>query len=103
MEGDDTGQRLRQPVPFAYSLILHDADLVWGVIDFVPRTNFPDIRNRSIIISNQGTRMLIPREGNKVRVYIQVNDLLTRATVDDITRDSIMMVSIEGFEHAVRL
>ena len=48
-------------------------EYVWGVIDFTPDTDFPDIRNKCVIHSNNGTCMIIPREGDKVRLYIQLD------------------------------
>ena len=48
-------------------------EYVWGVIDFTPDTDFPDIRNKCVIHSNNGTCMVIPREGDKVRLYIQLD------------------------------
>ncbi|GLB41636.1 putative phenol hydroxylase, C-terminal dimerisation domain [Lyophyllum shimeji] len=47
-------------------------DYVWGVVDMIPDTDLPDIRNKCAIHSNHGSCMLIPREGDKVRLYIQV-------------------------------
>ncbi|CCM01337.1 uncharacterized protein FIBRA_03386 [Fibroporia radiculosa] len=47
-------------------------DFIWGVLDFVPETDFPDIRNRCAIHSNNGSCMIIPREGDTVRLYIQL-------------------------------
>ncbi|RDB15363.1 Phenol 2-monooxygenase [Hypsizygus marmoreus] len=47
-------------------------DYVWGVVDMIPDTDFPDIRNRCAIHSNNGSCMIIPREGDKVRLYIQL-------------------------------
>ncbi|KAJ7176637.1 FAD binding domain-containing protein [Mycena filopes] len=47
-------------------------DYVWGVVDMVPRTNFPNIRLKCVVHSETGTCMLIPREGDKVRLYIQL-------------------------------
>ncbi|EIW75097.1 hypothetical protein CONPUDRAFT_147281 [Coniophora puteana RWD-64-598 SS2] len=49
-------------------------DYIWGVVDMVPDTNFPDIRNRTAIHSVNGSCMVIPREGDKVRLYIQLAD-----------------------------
>ncbi|EFI27336.1 FAD binding domain-containing protein [Coprinopsis cinerea okayama7 len=50
-------------------------DYVWGVIDIAePESDFPDIRNKAVVHSNHGTCMVIPREGDKVRVYIQLDD-----------------------------
>lgn len=48
-------------------------EYVWGVIDFTPDTDFPDIRNKCVVHSNNGTCMVIPREGDKVRLYIQLD------------------------------
>ena len=49
-------------------------DYVWGVLDIVPLTNFPDIRHRCAIHSkDHGSVMVIPREGGLVRFYIQLN------------------------------
>src|SRR5271168_4159583 len=48
-------------------------EYIWGVIDFTPDTDFPDIRSRCAIHSNNGSCMVIPREGDKVRLYIQLD------------------------------
>ena len=48
-------------------------EYIWGVIDFTPETDFPDIRNKCVIHSNNGTCMVIPREGDKIRLYIQLD------------------------------
>ena len=47
---------------------------IWGVIDIIPQTNFPDIRNKSVIHSENGSCMIIPREEDKVRLYIQLSE-----------------------------
>ncbi|EGN91817.1 hypothetical protein SERLA73DRAFT_118141 [Serpula lacrymans var. lacrymans S7.3] len=49
-------------------------DYIWGVVDMIPITDFPDIRNRTAIHSVNGSCMIIPREGDKVRLYIQLSD-----------------------------
>jgi len=49
-------------------------DYVWGVVDMVPTTDFPDIRNRCAIHSPSGSCMIIPREGDVVRLYLQLSD-----------------------------
>ncbi|KIS67244.1 putative phenol 2-monooxygenase [Mycosarcoma maydis] len=49
---------------------------VWGVLDAVPITNFPDVRSRCAIHSaDSGSMMIIPREDGLVRFYIQVSEL----------------------------
>ncbi|KAL3478686.1 FAD binding domain-containing protein [Aspergillus californicus] len=54
-------------------------DHVWGVVDIVLDTNFPDIRRRCAIHSPAGSVMVIPREriptGEYItRLYVQVPD-----------------------------
>ncbi|KAI5957106.1 hypothetical protein KGF54_000034 [Candida jiufengensis] len=51
-------------------------DFVWGVMDIVPITNFPDIRSRCAIHSkDNGSMMIIPRENDLVRFYIQLKEV----------------------------
>lgn len=51
-------------------------DYVWGVVDMVPITNFPDIRKRCAIHSkDSGSVMVIPREKGMVRLYIQLKEV----------------------------
>lgn len=57
-----------------FSMDGEQTDYIWGVIDFVPDTDFPDIRNRAAIHSLNGSCMIIPREGDKVRFYLQMSD-----------------------------
>jgi 2-polyprenyl-6-methoxyphenol hydroxylase-like FAD-dependent oxidoreductase len=78
---DQLGVKIRYKDPIAH---------VWGVMDGVVRTNFPDIKVRGelrffvvcqpinnpqmkcTIHSDAGSIMVIPRENNLVRLYIQV-------------------------------
>ncbi|ATY67452.1 phenol 2-monooxygenase [Cordyceps militaris] len=45
---------------------------VWGVMDGVVHTDFPDIKMKCTIHSHHGSIMVIPRENNMVRLYIQI-------------------------------
>ncbi|KAH7311758.1 FAD binding domain-containing protein [Stachybotrys elegans] len=45
---------------------------VWGVMDGVVETDFPDIKMKCTIHSEHGSIMVIPRENNMVRLYIQI-------------------------------
>ncbi|KAH7134838.1 FAD binding domain-containing protein [Dactylonectria estremocensis] len=45
---------------------------VWGVMDGVVITDFPDIKMKCTIHSEHGSIMVIPREDNMVRLYIQI-------------------------------
>ncbi|KAH9945763.1 FAD binding domain-containing protein [Amylocystis lapponica] len=67
---------------FGIAMEGEQTDYIWGVIDMIPETNFPDIRNRCAIHSDNGSCMIIPREGDKVRLYIQ---LTNRDVVDPAT------------------
>ena len=51
-------------------------DYIWGVVDMVPdeSTDFPDTRCKTAIHSHNGSCMIIPREGDKIRLYIQLTD-----------------------------
>ncbi|KAL6792671.1 FAD binding domain-containing protein [Trichoderma sp. SZMC 28012] len=63
-------------------------EAIWGAMDIIPVTDFPDIRVRSMVRSTSGgSLMMIPRENKLVRLYIQITDglstngLLTRSMV----------------------
>ncbi|KAI0628044.1 FAD binding domain-containing protein [Trametes polyzona] len=47
---------------------------IWGVVDFRPDTDLPDIRCMTYIQSEQGTLFIIPRERDLVRLYVQQPD-----------------------------
>lgn len=44
---------------------------VWGVVDFIPETDLPDFRAMAYFQSSEGSALLIPREGDLIRLYIQ--------------------------------
>ncbi len=47
----------------------------WGVLDVLATTDFPDIRLKSVIHSEQGSILVIPREGGYlVRLYIELDN-----------------------------
>jgi phenol 2-monooxygenase len=48
----------------------------------VPDTDFPDARNKSLVHSNHGSAILIPREKDRIRVYIQLED---KDVIDPVT------------------
>ncbi|QKX60716.1 uncharacterized protein TRUGW13939_07862, partial [Talaromyces rugulosus] len=74
-----------------FYMIGDSSDSVWGVMDIVPRTNFPDIRKKAIIRSKLGNLLIIPREGDSyslVRFYIELPAGIkaTEVKLDDIQR-----------------
>ncbi|GAA5988739.1 hypothetical protein JCM10908_006149 [Rhodotorula pacifica] len=75
-------------------MIGDQTNFVWGVLDMVPLTNFPDIRMRCAVHSaNSGSVMVIPQPKGLVRLYIQLpiqvkpGEYLDRSK---ITPDSIL-------------
>ncbi|KAG1850916.1 FAD binding domain-containing protein [Suillus subluteus] len=50
------------------------SEFIWGVLDMVPDTNFPDVRNKSLVHSNHGSALLVPREQDRLRIYMQLED-----------------------------
>ena len=78
-------------------------DYIWGVIDIVPITNFPDIRSRCAIHSAEsGNIMLIPREGRLVRLYCQLKKIEigqeARFDRSKITEETIFKTAQEIFK-----
>lgn len=67
---------------------------LWGVMDVLPRTNFPDIRLKCAIQSaDQGSILIIPREGGyMVRLYIELDALEPgeRAADRGVTSDQLI-------------
>ncbi|KAK7424034.1 hypothetical protein QQX98_000644 [Neonectria punicea] len=56
-------------------------DFIWGVMDIIPKTDFPDIRMRCAIHSAEsGSLMIIPRENKLVRLYIQLKEVTPDAS-----------------------
>jgi phenol 2-monooxygenase len=70
-------------------------DVVWGVMDVYPRTDFPDIRKKAVLQSQSGTLMLIPREGGSLaRFYIE---LPAGTKARDVSLDDLCSVSRKIF------
>lgn len=64
---------------------------IWGVLDAIPMTDFPDVRNRCAIHSAEsGSMMIIPREDGLVRFYIQVSELNKGVDRYNITPEMIL-------------
>ncbi|KAG5929867.1 hypothetical protein E4U42_004259 [Claviceps africana] len=78
---------------------------IWAVIDGVVKTDFPDIRMKCTIHSKHGSLMVIPREDNMVRLYIQIPSLnashshhwktTTQRQVQEIAKKILQTYSID--------
>jgi len=73
------------------------ANQVWGVMDVLAITDFPDIRIKAAIHSaDAGSMLIIPREGGYlVRLYIELDKLAENERVADrnITADQLVAVA----------
>ena len=75
-------------------LVGDSANQVWGVMDLLAVTDFPDIRYKAAVQSaNGGNLLVIPREGGYlVRLYVEMGKLGERERVADrkITVDALV-------------
>lgn len=77
-------------------MIGDSSDSLWGVMDVIPRTEFPDIRKKTSVRSNLGNLMIIPREGGSlVRMYIE---LPTGTNAKDVTLEEIQTTAKHIFK-----
>jgi phenol 2-monooxygenase (NADPH) len=77
MEGEQTGwfsYFCRDPSNSTSTTEFYFPEYIWGVVDTIPDTDFPDIRCKTIVHSTNGSCMVIPREGDMVRLYVQLSD-----------------------------
>ncbi|OCK74799.1 FAD binding domain protein [Lepidopterella palustris CBS 459.81] len=67
-------------------------DSTWGVLNMVPKTNFPDIRKVFVVHSTRGTVMGVPRESKMVRFYISMDGGNRHTALDakSVTAESIV-------------
>jgi 2-polyprenyl-6-methoxyphenol hydroxylase-like FAD-dependent oxidoreductase len=67
------------------SLEGESANQAWGVMDVLAVTDFPDIRLKTAIHSqNEGSMLIIPREGGYLtRLYIELDELAENERVSD--------------------
>jgi phenol 2-monooxygenase len=73
------------------------ANKLWGVMDVLAVTDFPDIRRKSLIGSEgEGTVLIIPREGGHlVRLYVELESLGPEERARDraVTADRLIEVA----------
>ncbi|KAH9817225.1 FAD binding domain-containing protein [Melampsora americana] len=79
-----------------FKLIGESLNYFWGVLDGIPATDFPDIRMRCAVHSAEnGSVMIIPREKDLVRLYIQLPQPHhgQRPNRNDITPEKLLQVA----------
>ena len=74
------------------------ANKAWGVMDLLLVTDFPDIRNKSIIQSaSEGNLLIIPREGGHlVRFYVEMDKLKASERVSSRNITVEQLISAAG-------
>ncbi len=77
------------------------ANKAWGVMDVLAVTDFPDIRQKTLIQSSEhGTVLIIPREGGYlVRLYVEMESLNEgeRIRQKNITADDLILAAQKIF------
>lgn len=74
-----------------FEMLGEQTDYIWGVLDAIPITDFPDIRMRCAIHSeSSGSVMVIPREDGLVRFYIQISETNKSVDRNNITWQMIL-------------
>ena len=78
-----------------YKMVGDSTDAVWGVMDVYPQTDFPDIRKKVAIHTEEGALMIIPREGGSLaRFYIEMPE---GTVAKDVTLDMLKEVAKKMF------
>ncbi|KAK3339043.1 FAD binding domain-containing protein [Neurospora tetraspora] len=65
-------------------------DSVFGVVDLIPKSNFPDLRRVCYLRASTGTILLVPRSNKEVRLYIPVESGSSLSDPKDLTFDRII-------------
>ncbi|KAF7714898.1 Phenol 2-monooxygenase (NADPH) [Penicillium ucsense] len=76
-------------------------DHLWGVIDVVPISNFPDMRRLGTVTHPTGTILVIPRERNMVRLYVPVQAV--EANVPGESRHDRSKITLEMIKQRVQV
>lgn len=65
-------------------------DSVFGVVNIVPKSNFPDLRRVCYLRASMGTILLVPRSNKEVRLYIPVESGSSLSDTKDLTFERII-------------
>ncbi|MBX2885978.1 MAG: FAD-dependent monooxygenase [Granulosicoccus sp.] len=96
------GARSAVRASMGYELKGESARQLWGVMDVLPQTTFPDIRLKCAIQSaDAGSLLIIPREGGyMVRLYIELDELTEgeRAADRQVSADELIAKAKKIFQ-----
>lgn len=69
---------------------------VWGILDAVIETDFPDLWSKTVVHAEKGAILAIPRERNMTRLYIELQDT-AEANSREVVQDFVMERAAEIF------
>jgi phenol 2-monooxygenase len=71
----------------------------------MPHTDFPDIRNKALVHSNHGSILLIPREQDRIRIYVQLEDKdVVNPATDRVDKEKMgpeQILAVSGVHYVV--
>ncbi|KKY20485.1 putative phenol 2-monooxygenase [Diplodia seriata] len=80
------------------------SDSVWGILDGEIETDFPDLWSKALIHSEDaGSIMMMPRERNMTRVYVELKPDLRGGTSRDELSQSLVMQRAKEIMYPFRL
>lgn len=88
---DGAHSQVRKSIPGAQP-VGASSDAIWGVLDGQIETNFPDLWSKAVIYSEEaGSVLIIPRERNLTRLYIELKpESRGSASRDELTQEFVM-------------
>lgn len=69
---------------------------VWGILDAVIATDFPDLWSKTVVHAEKGAILAIPRERNMTRLYIELQDTAEENS-REVVQDFVMRRAEEIF------
>ncbi|KAK3399900.1 FAD binding domain-containing protein [Sordaria brevicollis] len=72
-------------------------DSVFGVVDLVPKSNFPDLRRSCYLGASTGTILMMPRANKEVRLYVPVESGTSFSDPKDLTLERIIAAARDIF------
>lgn len=88
---DGAHSAVRKSIPGA-NPVGASSDAIWGVLDGQIETNFPDLWSKAVIYSEEaGSVLIIPRERNLTRLYIELKpESRGSNSRDELTQEFVM-------------
>ncbi|PLN78147.1 2-polyprenyl-6-methoxyphenol hydroxylase [Aspergillus taichungensis] len=68
-------------------------EALWGVMDVIPITDFPDIRRGGFVATEAGTMLLVSRERQLTRFYVSLKDVDEEASNRERSSVTLDMIS----------